>query len=99
MPDFDKSVFHAFTSDGHLHKMLDLILKYGDDAQGVKRVDEFLRSVESLGPLCKSTVEVEYLALMKRVINTTTESSLKGKFAPSLLLDHKLILYCRNSLG
>lgn len=85
MPDFTQSVFRSFARDVHIENAQMRLGKFGappviDDAL----VEGFLLSLRALAPLCQSTLELNYLAAIERVVRLPKTDPAQGAY-PVLL--------------
>lgn len=82
------SLFWAFTQQGYGHSVRQVIgtapLKLDPDQEAL--IDGFLESLHALAPLCRSALEVRFLASTERVANLAKISAAEGQsvvFLPS----------------
>jgi len=75
----DGSLFREFSQEAHVATVLRVTAKQLDKPQDPELVEVFLTSLRRLGPLCASTVELEYLAAIERTVKLAKSSSLEGK--------------------
>ncbi|KAK2594051.1 hypothetical protein QQS21_008236 [Conoideocrella luteorostrata] len=76
VPDLDNSAFKTFERDLYIEKASAVAAL---DENRLPLLDEivadgFRASLEELGPLCNSVVEIEHLAMMRKVITSATNS-------------------------
>ncbi|KND94785.1 Sterol uptake control protein 2 [Tolypocladium ophioglossoides CBS 100239] len=65
VPDYQVSIFHAFTPEGHLASLTSMVCELPKDLQ---LIDDFRSSVTKLEPICQKPCELEYLAALVRCI-------------------------------
>ncbi|WYZ37867.1 hypothetical protein EsH8_II_001373 [Colletotrichum jinshuiense] len=86
MPSFETSAFRSFSRQEHADGFKMLVVRSisqapPDDKTVLLGVfNAFLQSLGNIAPLCRSILEVEYLAGMKRVVALFLAGSEEGKF-------------------
>jgi hypothetical protein len=85
MPSFEESAFNSFSRDRHVSSVQKLMNRVPKAQQDHGVLDGFLKSVRTLAPICKSVIELNYLADMQRVMNMAKSGSPDGSDrAPTL---------------
>lgn len=79
MPCFGDSLFAGFSGEGHLTAVRGLNHPGATHPLGDGFLDGFSGSLRALAPLCHSTLEVNFLARIEKVLNTARTSSLDGE--------------------
>jgi len=80
MPSFDESLFAGFSGEGHYRAVKSLGYPRAGEPQDDAFVEAFLGSLRGLAPLCQSTLEVNFLSQIERILNVARISSVDGKF-------------------
>lgn len=77
----EDSLFHAFTMEGYSDSVRRLIgtAPVALDADQEALLDEFLRSLRALAPLCTSPLEVKFLAATEHVVRVARTSAAEGQ--------------------
>ncbi|KAK4220025.1 hypothetical protein QBC37DRAFT_436347 [Rhypophila decipiens] len=79
MPSFEASAFESFTANGYTSSIRKLIAPGGFvETSDVALFDGFSLSVRALGPLCKSPLEIRFLANTERILKLTKTSVLES---------------------
>lgn len=80
MPSFEASAFESFTANGYTKSIRNLIAPGGFvEPADISLFDGFAMSLRALGPLCKSPLEIRFLASTQRIMNLTKVSVLDCK--------------------
>lgn len=80
MPSFEASAFKSFTAGGYTNSIRKLLAP-GEcvEPSDTSLFDGFSMSLRALGPLCKSPLEIRFLASTERIMNLTKISVLECK--------------------
>lgn len=76
IPDYTKSIFRDFSSEGHLESLGRMI---EDQPRDATMIEGFRQSVLALEPLCKREHERKYAETMVKTISTVPTSSFLGE--------------------
>lgn len=87
VPDYDKSLFRAFTPEGHMETLATMVQELPKD---LEVIDGFRMSILALETLCQQPHELMYCASMVRSITALRTSSLVGKGEPTSHCMHSL---------
>jgi hypothetical protein len=86
MPNFGDSAFSAFSREQHVSTVKELVEGVASEMENHSVVEAFLKSLRALAPLCKSIVELNYLAEIQTVIQLATEKAPDGMYFHATLL-------------
>ncbi|KAJ9151319.1 Sterol uptake control protein 2 [Pleurostoma richardsiae] len=75
MPAFEDSMFRSFSLEGHIESLRSLNQGREDSPEDEGLVDAFLSSIRAVGALCRSTMEVRFLAAFEAVVKTAKISA------------------------
>jgi hypothetical protein len=86
-----ESLFWSFTQEGYGHSVRQVIgtapLALDPDLELL--IDRFLESLHALAPLCRSALEVRFLASTERVVKLARISAADGQFRPPPPFSHQ----------
>lgn len=76
MPDLENSAFKTFERDIYVEKASSVATS---DNQWLPLLDKsiangFCTSLEQLGPLCHSVIDIEHIAMMRRIVISATNN-------------------------
>ena len=79
MLNFESSLFCNFSLEKHIDSVHRLNDKMPPERQEHELVDAFSTSIMALAPLCRSTLEIEFIAYFNRIIKCARNSAVDGK--------------------
>lgn len=93
MLNLEESAFQSFSQENHANTIQTLFENNVLDGSDNPLLIAAAQSLSHLGLICQNNTEVQYLAILQRILRTTKVSYVNGKLSGSFPCSYKLLIY------